>query len=388
MSARIMVALMAMLAVGCSARMNVNVRVASAETVRLAALQEKDRVECLALLLRTDVQVEADLRRRLDVLGEAFAAYRDVIRRTAQQLSGPTQARLQSIADALPVDRDTLEEFIAFDAAVESSRNIRSRLQATPGSAGCSHSDATVVWAVPAHRAVIFGFDAAVREAVGDLRRQIEARNTALADSGDAASTSLKSAATQARAIDKQANAALDAACRSFICNGGLSDSGFAYAVASLPEAQWSSVFNEAIAQGSNGNVDIVVKMNEQADFTVKGMRFDVSKIPEMARKATTQGLLLAAQIAGVPIRSAPSKPEENTGLASASVELASTLDTQAQREVLLVQRRRALLSLGVLVSSGGAEVKTADGRTQLKNALAAQLGALGGLLKLDDYPQ
>lgn len=71
-----------------------------------------------------------------------------------------------------------------------------------------------------------------------------------------------------------------------------------------------------------------------------------------------------------------------------ASVELANALDSQAMREALLVQRRRALLALGVLVSSGGAEAQTTDGRSLLKNALTAQLGALQSLLRLDDYPQ
>lgn len=75
-----------------------------------------------------------------------------------------------------------------------------------------------------------------------------------------------------------------------------------AYAVASAPDAKWGKEYNRAFGRGDLGNLHIAIKLTHKGDFTIKGMTFDPSKIAQMASKATTQVVLLAARIYGVPV--------------------------------------------------------------------------------------
>lgn len=379
---------LALLMSGCSARMHVTVAVASPQEVRIAALEESTRVECLTLAAKSDQEMKTELWRSLSVLQQAFDDYGTLIQKIAESMTGKSQEKMLSVKAGLTSRPEQLEALVGLDSKLQIDRKIRDLLRASPAANVCASDDPAVARAMASHRELLLKFDADLREMVADLRMQIEARGDEITNSDTKAASVVDAAKTQAAAIQKRANAGLDAACHTFICGSGLGSSEFAYAVASLPPKRWKTVFNEAFAKGTNGNVDIVMKMNERADFTVKGMRFDVSKIPEMARKATTQGLLLAAQIAGVPIPRAPQPPDQNTGLASASLELSGVLDAQAKREAMIAERRRVLLALGLLVASSQSEIKTDMGRARLKEALEAQLSALDALLKLADYPQ
>ena len=98
--------------------------------------------------------------------------------------------------------------------------------------------------------------------------------------------------------------APVEKALKSIIGGPTLVGSEFAYPVVFAPEELWAPHFNYAKGKGTFGDADIVIKMGGQGDFTVKGMQFDPSAVAAMASKVVTQSLLLAAQIAGVPVSS------------------------------------------------------------------------------------
>jgi hypothetical protein len=65
------------------------------------------------------------------------------------------------------------------------------------------------------------------------------------------------------------------------------------------------------------------------ADFTIKGVTFDPSKVAQVASKVTTQALLMSAQIAGVPVKlqssASVAKPTSGKNAASATEDQEST---------------------------------------------------------------
>jgi hypothetical protein len=99
-----------------------------------------------------------------------------------------------------------------------------------------------------------------------------------------------------------------------------LAESAHAYAIASAPEERWAPQYNRTFGRGTFGNLNFAVKMVDLADFTIKGVTFDPSKVAQIASKVTTQSLLLAAQIAGAPV----------TGLSLGSTDTGSALATQS----------------------------------------------------------
>lgn len=59
--------------------------------------------------------------------------------------------------------------------------------------------------------------------------------------------------------------------------------------------------------------------MESVADFTIKGLTFDPGDVAVAASKVTTQAVLLAAQIAGVPVNLDGSSPSESGAALSMS---------------------------------------------------------------------
>ena len=50
------------------------------------------------------------------------------------------------------------------------------------------------------------------------------------------------------------------------------------------------------------GNVNIAIRMSPSGNFTLKGMTLDPSAVAQVAAKVGTQSIMLAAQMAGVPV--------------------------------------------------------------------------------------
>jgi len=154
-------------------------------------------------------------------------------------------------------------------------------------------------------------------------------------------------------AVATQADTGVNAIQRSIIQDGSLAATEYAYVVASAPEGAWKRDFNRAFASGTLGNVDMVIRLNSTADFSVKGLLFDASKVAQVASKVLTQSVLLGAQMAGVPIRTA--SPAGTAGTANAnggealsqsSVELGTAEATLEKRQALEASQRNAIRSL------------------------------------------
>ncbi len=200
-----------------------------------------------------------------------------------------------------------------------------------------------------------------VRAAELNLRHRLatatEAAAKAAANAAPAAAASSVEASTAkavtvavaapAAAATVQANVAAATASRSIIGDGSLAATEFAYVVANAPESLWRGDFNRAYASTTMGNSDMVIRLNSTADFSVKGLLFDASKVAQVASKVLTQTVLVGAQIAGVPVPTA-STGTQNGGdaLSKSSSDLAAADAVLAARDANAAAQKSAARSL------------------------------------------
>lgn len=209
------------------------------------------------------------------------------------------------------------------------------------------------------------------------------------------AATTVTAATTAALEDVRKSGLAVETAGLQYLIqNSELSNTEFAYVVANAPESLWAKNFNRAFGSGTFGNVDVVIKMNTTADFSVKGMRFDATTVASVASKVTTQAVLLGAQMAGVPIPSrtgsAPSGP--GAALATSSGNLNTSEQALAQRTALLDAQRAAIRATArsILGARSLLEDKTFQGKWTTDSKLvtepiASTVDALRPLLSLQD---
>jgi hypothetical protein len=159
---------------------------------------------------------------------------------------------------------------------------------------------------------------------------------------------------------------------KSIIGGPTLVESEYAYSVASAREEMWASNFNYALGKGWFGDSDIVIKMSQQGDFTVKGMQFDPSTVAAVASKVTTQSLLLAAQIAGVPVSAGNTQDgtTNTVGLAGTGDKITTIDQKLAEREAktkaweaAIRDLSQAILSEEKSIVNGSEADRTASGK-------------------------
>ena len=124
-----------------------------------------------------------------------------------------------------------------------------------------------------------------------------------------------------------------------------IQNSPYAYYVANAPDTSWKH-YNDVYSTGRFGATDVAIKLDSKTgNYLLKGLSFDPSDVAAVASKVATQSLLLAAQVAGVPVKSA-STPADGTALATSSSAL---VEAQAGLEAKRAQeqaRKAALLAI------------------------------------------
>lgn len=225
---------------------------------------------------------------------------------------------------------------------------------------------------------------------------KIKAAAAATAKANGAASSVVTAAATTPKEVETKQQTALGAARRSIIEGAELSNTEYAYVVAQADPGLWKS-YNVATGSGTFGDVDVVIRMNSTADFSVKGMRFDASTVAQVASKVLTQSVVLGAQMAGVPVSNTSvgagtGSKDGGEALASASANLNTLEQTLATREALIDARKtaarvlaRSLLGVVPQMKSAGLASKGKDDpdRAALHQSIRSTLDALKPQLSL-----
>ena len=202
-------------------------------------------------------------------------------------------------------------------------------------------------------------------------------------------------AAPEVKAATDQAAVVASVSQRSIIQDGSLAATEYAYIVARAPDDLWASNFNRAFASGNFGNVDVVIRLNSTADFSVKGMLFDASTVAQVASKVMTQSILIGVQMAGVPVATASTGTQTGgDALSKSSAELATAEAAIAKRKALAESQRGAARALaGTILGSAlplespamAGKGKDDPGRIPVHKAIEDSLDALKPLLSMQD---
>lgn len=151
-------------------------------------------------------------------------------------------------------------------------------------------------------------------------------------------STDGKSQLESATQTAKQAIQAV--AIQSVVGNGILlNNRPEAFFVTSAPEQYWAKRYNQAFGRGQFGSASIAIKLNDTADFSVKGFVFDGRSTAEMVKKLGVQAITTVAAAYGAPIGFA--KPSSNVGNGSATFDSSAVISTP-QTTVLEADAKRA----------------------------------------------
>jgi hypothetical protein len=130
---------------------------------------------------------------------------------------------------------------------------------------------------------------------------------------------------------------------------GGFIDSRYTYYVVRADDKlDWAPMFDRTLARGIFGNTDIAIKALGPGNFTIKGLSFNPADVAAAASKVATQTVLLAAQIAGVPVKvsGTPDPQMSGAALATSSTSYAQTIAAAAQADEKVQAQRDALLRL------------------------------------------
>lgn len=154
------------------------------------------------------------------------------------------------------------------------------------------------------------------------------------------------------------------------IGNSNITHDALAYTISSAPPEAWSDIFDRSYGAGRLGRMDLAIKMEARGVFTIKGVSFDPSAVARAASKALSQGVILAAQMAGVPLKSGTFSGD-GAGLATSSVNLATADDQTATAEAKISDKKNALIELAQQILAQRESLENGDA-DHLKAAMAA----------------
>ena len=154
------------------------------------------------------------------------------------------------------------------------------------------------------------------------------------------------------------------------IGNSNITHDAIAYVVSSAPKDAWSDIFDRSYGSGRLGRMDLAIKMETRGVFTIKGVSFDPSAVARAASKALSQGVILAAQMAGVPLKSGTFSGD-GAALATASGTLTTADDQTAIAEAKVADKKNALLELAQQILAQRESLENGDA-DRIKAAMAA----------------
>lgn len=224
-------------------------------------------------------------------------------------------------------------------------------------------------------------FTAMVYDDLEGLRKRVQSQ----AAGSDAKARAAKKAV---KVVEPQINTAQKAT-KLVPTGAGLVEDPLAYAVASAPDPYWAESFNETYGRGYLGDFNFAIKMENVANFTIKGLTFDPTEVAQIASKVTAQSLIFAAQIAGVPVSLPNLAADDVSGAlepAKSSQELADLEDTTARRLAELYSQQAVLRLIAgrIIAERGGIDSDNVAVRQASKEAIEATFEAHKNRLTMD----
>lgn len=338
-SARVIVALVAFAALSACSSLAVQVDVLRPEVV--SARVDADAIARVMPLIAAEDDLLVD-RVFIDLGNQHFKAYQDIRKRyleTAATLPATSQDRknleiaAKSLEDGVPQE---IHDF--YDRKQSEVKAANANLRTYWGEWRAATDDATregisrKMLATLAQRQALLA--SAYEMLAHDLDQQIVSTTS--------------SAATSAAGVALAAQTSTRRNMKQLFDGGGFIDSRYTYYVVAAEKENWAPMFDRTLARGIFGNTDIAIKALGPGNFTIKGLSFNPADVAAAASKVATQTVLLAAQIAGVPVKVSGTPDPQTSGaaLATSSTSYAQTLATATQVDEKVQAHRDALLRI------------------------------------------
>jgi hypothetical protein len=382
----------------CSAKLNVRIDTLNPDYVRARIAASNNIAACQRALVETPESIQEEIADLAQQLFDHHALVAKSYHCEATPLDAKQRAVIEALADEARISiAEAISDYALDDyraARVQSMDSIQQIASGIPPDLSPCTSQQPELFVELSRRRSLINTNAdkisgklkALREHISEVQvRSCTATKTT--DAEQAAPVAAVSAAEGTNADDQVAESqkAIDRRARSILGSNGatLSASPYAYLISSAPENEWQLNFNRAEGRGSMGNLDVAIILNETADFSVKGMRFDANKIAEVASKLTSQALHMAVQIAGGPaIGVAAPAGTQPSALTQSTAALAAAQQQMAVREALRQSRQRALYDLADTLIANYGLVDTSNLATTAAS-IRARLDAQLALLKL-----
>lgn len=389
---RILLVMLVPLLNACSASLNVRVATLDPEYVRSQITAQGETNACRQAVAES----YASIMREIDGLAADLSAHHDLVYTAyvaAINANSNRAAALIKLAEEVRISPQEAISFYGLDTYQQNrfkeTRAVHQAAAASTPTAFCTRRSAALNVALNSRDELIATKAAELGRKLEDLRKHATWQGSADSSPDAARSSEMPSHEEAAVAADPKVVASQQAITRKATSVLGsnaltLSTSPYAYLVSSADKCNWQPNFNQAFGSGVMGNLDIAIILNETADFSVKGMRFDASKVAEVAAKVTSQALHLAVQMTGVAPVSAPSPtPEQQpSALAQSTAALVTAQQQEAVRDTLLQTRTRALFDLADTLTANHALVTDAN-KSATAASIRARLAAQLPLLKL-----
>jgi hypothetical protein len=388
-----------LLLVGCGT-LEVKVDVLDPEYVRGQAGEEGQRKLYQEIVRAQPGEFRDRVDRQLADYQRATSPLIDEFEKLADKKDEPAKSRFKAIARGWRSEAESGELVKKsnlfrdeFEALAQAMRDLGVKLQWN----GRGPIPDAIRQQLGAFEAGAKRFSLAQQVDLDGLRENLRNGTLGNAAGAGAAATRAPAAATvlELDAVKPAAAAAAAVAQRSIIQDNSLAATEFAYIVANAPPKLWATNFNRAYGSGRFGNTDVVIRLNSTADFSVKGLLFDATKVAQVASKVLTQTVLLSAQVAGVPVTSASTGTQTGgDALSKSSADLSTADATLARRQAVLDGQREAIRSaartiLGVAPALAQAPLKDEgvnnDGRKAAHKAINDSIAALDSLLSAQD---
>lgn len=335
---------------GCTS-LRIQVGVLNPEVVReLAQAERLDRV-MPEIATEHDVQISARFKA---VQNEHYKAYAKVAQTYSQELAklgtdadgglrealgAAVRTHAQMSPRILGVYTDTET---TIKASTSSLRGLWAQYKSERDKTARAELQRQILWLLDERDNVLKGFAHTVRVDMQELQGNVE-KNGSIG----------VAARLQALGfIQQQVAPATTAALTKLMDSGGLEHSPYAYYVAKADDTLWAAEFDDTVARGFFGNSDIAIKAIGPTNFTIKGVSFNPADVAATASRVTTQTVVLAAQIAGVPVKlsGAPTDGQQGGALAKSSTGLSSLLEANTQTSQAVRAQRESLLRIAAAI--------------------------------------
>ena len=140
--------------------------------------------------------------------------------------------------------------------------------------------------------------------------------------------------------------------------------------LSSSKDRVWAPIFDRSYGAGQFGKTDIAIKMEARGVFSIKGISFDASQTARVASKVASQGLMLASQLAGVPIKSG-TFTGDGVALANSSGTLQAAEEQSATADAKLQDKKNALMEFAMMIIAQRPSITSGDA-DKMKSAVAS----------------